>query len=252
MSTFDCICNDLRRLGVKPGMVLMVHSSYKSLGISDGVQTVIDALQKVLTPDGTLLMPALTYSMVTKEHPYFSYHDTPVCVGVIPEVFRKSDGVIRSFNPVHSVCAWGKLAVELTENHHLDNISIGENSPYRMLPRYSGKILMLGCGLRPNTFMHGVENIAGLPYRKILETIEYTMIDRDGVSSTYYGGVGSMSRYEQRYDRITNILHAPDIITGDVANATANLIDAKALETAALNILKTKPFYFVDPLDETK
>ena len=33
---------------------------------------------------------------------------------------------------------------------------------------------MLGCGLTPNTFMHGVEEEAGVPYRLSPDPIAYT------------------------------------------------------------------------------
>ena len=53
------LVDDLRRLGVRPGMVLLVHSSLSALGwVVGGPVVVIQALQDVLTPDGTLVMPA--------------------------------------------------------------------------------------------------------------------------------------------------------------------------------------------------
>ena len=49
---------DLAMLGVKPGMVLRVHSTLSSLGwVSGGPVAVILALEEVLGPDGTLVMP---------------------------------------------------------------------------------------------------------------------------------------------------------------------------------------------------
>lgn len=244
---FNQLCKDLENSGIKAGMVLMVHSSYKALGMSGyNPKIVIEALQNVLTSDGTLLMPSLTYSTVTPQNPRFSYHNTPVCVGIIPETFRKSHGVIRSFNPVHSVCAWGRFAAEITKNHKFDSISIGENSPYRLLPSYRGKILMLGCGLKPNTFMHGVENVAKLPYREIKHIVKYTMEDENGTISTYSGGVGDMSQYIQRYDRVADVLSPPHLVTTQILDATAHIIDADALMKEGLKVLASEPYYFVD------
>ena len=46
---------DLRQLGIEPGMVLLVHSSMRSLGwVSGGPVAMIQALQDVLTDVGTL------------------------------------------------------------------------------------------------------------------------------------------------------------------------------------------------------
>jgi len=56
--TVDSLKEDLTELGVTPGMVLLVHSSLSSLGfVSGGPVAVILALEEVLGPKGTLIMP---------------------------------------------------------------------------------------------------------------------------------------------------------------------------------------------------
>ena len=66
------IGDDLWRLGVLPGGVLMVHSSFKSLGpVPGGIETVIAGLLEALGPTGTLLMPGLCWEQVSREHPIF-------------------------------------------------------------------------------------------------------------------------------------------------------------------------------------
>lgn len=59
--TRQSLAADLRRLGVASGMVLLVHSSLSSLGwVCGGPVAIIQALMDVLTPQGTLVMPAHT------------------------------------------------------------------------------------------------------------------------------------------------------------------------------------------------
>ena len=54
----DLTC-DLRRLGVEAGDILFVHSSFKSLGpVEGGAESVIQALEDALGPEGLLLMPS--------------------------------------------------------------------------------------------------------------------------------------------------------------------------------------------------
>src|SRR5689334_9879285 len=56
--TIESLCADFAALGVRPGMVLIVHSSLRSLGwVNGGPAAVILALEQVLTPEGTLVMP---------------------------------------------------------------------------------------------------------------------------------------------------------------------------------------------------
>lgn len=56
--TTASLINDFKRLGVQPEMVLLVHSSLSSLGwVCGGPVAVILALEEVLGPEGTLVMP---------------------------------------------------------------------------------------------------------------------------------------------------------------------------------------------------
>lgn len=48
---------DLLRLGVKPGSVLMVHTSLRSLGqIENRAARIIEALQETIGPTGAMMM----------------------------------------------------------------------------------------------------------------------------------------------------------------------------------------------------
>src|SRR5215216_7553101 len=59
--TRDGLAADLGRLGVRPGSVLLVHSSLSSLGwVCGGAQAVVEALLDALGPDGTLVVPTHT------------------------------------------------------------------------------------------------------------------------------------------------------------------------------------------------
>ena len=70
MSANEQLCADLLALGVRPGGVLLVHSSLRALGfIPGGAEAVIQGLLEALGPQGTLLMPALSYEHVTPAEP---------------------------------------------------------------------------------------------------------------------------------------------------------------------------------------
>ncbi|MCL2461336.1 MAG: AAC(3) family N-acetyltransferase [Defluviitaleaceae bacterium] len=233
----------LRALGIAPDDTLLVHSSLKSLGwVDGGAETVIRALIEAL-PDGTLLMPALDWKYVTKENPRFSVMETPACVGTIPETFRKFPGVLRSVHPTHSVCAYGADAEEMTSRHYLDRTPVGENSPFRMMAEYRGKILMLGCGLRPNTFMHGVEEAARLPYVLEEEPTRFLIEDKDGGAAEAFHYMHNFKGIGQRYDRAAECL---DVKGGKVLDADAFVMDAVGLWDAASKKIAEDPWFFVD------
>ena len=55
----------------------------------------------MLGEKATLLMPALSYEIVTKENPVFDQVKTPSNVGFQTEYFRTQPGVLRSVHPTH-------------------------------------------------------------------------------------------------------------------------------------------------------
>lgn len=59
---------DLKRLGIVPGDVVLMHTSLKALDTPGlRAEDVIETLLELLTPAGTLLVPALSYLTVTRK-----------------------------------------------------------------------------------------------------------------------------------------------------------------------------------------
>lgn len=249
MNDYERLKKDFIEIGITKGMVLVVHSSFKALNSKELTpKDVYRALQEILTNEGTLLIPTLSYKTATKENPYFSYHDTPSCVGIISETFRFEEDTIRSLNPIHSICAWGKHANHFTEDHILDSITLHKHSPfYKMLP-FEPKILMLGCGLKPNTFMHLVENLNDIDYRKTVYHVEYTIVDKSLVTSKKIVELPDMKEYVQRYDRVEQILSTPYLTKGMILHAQSYLLDAVELFNKASSVMKTDAHFFVDKI----
>ena len=242
------IIEDCRFLGVRAGGVLLVHASLSAMGkVKGGAETVIRALKEVLGPEGTLAFPSLSYDFVTPENPVFSIDGTPSNVGVIPEHFRKRPGSMRSLHPTHSVCATGPLAKELLLSHGLDNTPCGTNSPFRKLRELNGQILMLGCGLRPNTSMHAIEELVIPPYL-LGEVLDYQLILSDGrkISKRYVPH--NFDGWTQRYDRVADVLNKDELVNGEILKANVYLIEVEVMWKKVLNALQKNPFYFVDSI----
>lgn len=245
----SALAADLQRLGVRPGGDLLVHASYKALGPeAGGAEAVIAGLLAALTPRGTLLMPALSYATVTPENPVFEQAKTPCCVGYLCESFRTRAGTQRSLHPTHSVCAVGPRARELLGEHHRAKTPVGDTSPFRKLRDVGGQILMLGCGLKPNTSMHGVEELAPPPYL-FGTVVVYKMQPADGLPFEMRLRTHGFKGYAQRYDRIEPLLTAAagHIRKGKVLAADAWLMEAPAMWRAAELALRRDPLAFVEP-----
>ena len=233
-------------MGIRENAVLLVHSSLRSLGkLEGGAETVVQTLLDVLGKDGTLLFPALSFKDVTLDHPYFDVRETPSCVGALPEYFRQHEGTERSLHPTHSVCGVGKYAKELLSGHENDKTPCGSNSPFHKLPHYQGKILFLGCGLRPNTSMHAIEELSEPPYLYD-DLLDYQMTDTEGRAFTMTIRRHNFAGWEQRYDRLNQVLDGDNLRTGKVLDADCHLVEASAMWSAVHEKLKQDALFFVD------
>lgn len=183
--TVDSIKMDLLALGVKPGMILVVHSALSPMGwVNGGPVAVIQALEDVLGPEGTLVMPTHSSGLSDPEEwsnppvpqdwketirqtmPAYDPDLTPTrAMGAISETFRKQPGVLRSYHPHMSFSAWGKHAGIITKDHQLD-FALGENSPLARLYDLDAWILLLGVKHDNNTSLHLAESRADYPGKK--------------------------------------------------------------------------------------
>ncbi len=161
--TKERILNNLRKLGLKEGDVIFVHSSLTSIGyVGRGAETVIDALIETVGPGGTLAMPSFSYAgsmLETLERGLvFDPKRSPSVVGAITEAFRKRQGVYRSIHPTHSVCAWGAKAEWITAGHEKASTNFGPGTPLHKIMEEGGLIVGLGVDFGPVTFVHIIED----------------------------------------------------------------------------------------------
>ncbi len=240
----ESLVTDLRALGVVAGDSVLVHASYSSLGPLNGAaQTVITALERVLGEHGTLCMPSLSYAHIDWNDPVFNVHSSKGCVGYLSEYFRQQDAVLRSMHLSHSVLARGKNAAVITGSHHLDNTPCGPHSPFVKLRDCGGKILMIGCGLGPNTFMHAVEESLALPYLFVDGIFRYTCINAAGERLENMRSKRH-ALFEQYYERVAAHLAEPALRCGMLAQAQAHLLDCRVLWDTARACLQKNPLYF--------
>ena len=151
IATLDSLVADLTALGLRRKQTVMVHSSLGKVGYTvGGPVVVIRALLRLLTPQGTLVMPAESPSMsdpahasdsrikpewhdLIREHlPVFDPRTTPTTMGAIPEAFRTYPGTLRSNHPLVSVCANGPHAETITAEHALEFCE-GQGTPFQKL-----------------------------------------------------------------------------------------------------------------------
>ena len=149
-------------LGVQPGGLLLVHTSFSKVRpVEGGPRGLIATLLDVLGPDGTLMMP----SMSGDDGQPFDPKTTPCRdMGVVADTFWRCPGVQRSDNP-HAFAATGPLAGQITSPHPIDPPH-GLDSPVGRAYELDAQVLLLGVGHDANTTVHLAENLAGVRYRR--------------------------------------------------------------------------------------
>ncbi|WP_243225598.1 aminoglycoside N(3)-acetyltransferase [Microbacterium sp. CIAB417] len=174
--THRSLVADLRRLGLMPGRTVLVHSSLRSLGwVCGGSQAVVAALQDVVGPEGTVVVPTQTsdnsdpakwahppvpehwWPIIREEMPAFDPQRTPTrAMGAIAEQVRTSPGAVRSAHPQTSFAAIGARAREIVDTHPLA-CALGPDSPLGTLERLDADVLLLGVGYDSCTAFHLAE-----------------------------------------------------------------------------------------------
>ena len=184
-NTITSLKSDFMALGVKPGDIIIMHSSLSKIGWTvGGSVAVIKAIMEILTPNGTLVMPTFTgansepskwenppvpknwWVTIRNEMPAFDPNITPTRgMGIIVETFRNWPGVSRTNHPISSFAAWGKHANYILDNHDLE-ADLGEETPLSRLYELNGSILLLGVTHENNTSLHLAEYRSEFPGKK--------------------------------------------------------------------------------------
>jgi aminoglycoside 3-N-acetyltransferase len=213
--------------------------------VPGGAETVVLGLLDALGTEGTLLMPALSYGHVHADQPRFDVLTTPSNVGAIPEHFRQRPGTRRSLHPTHSVCGVGRLTAELLNGHRHDRTPCGPRSPFRLLPELGGQILMLGCGLKPNTSMHGVEELVEPPYL-FGRIIPFELVDEQGAVVRREYRCHGFQGWGQHYERVVDLLGPDEVRRGKVLQAEVWVLEARAVWREGEAALRRDPLCLVE------
>lgn len=180
--TISELTADLKKLSVTWGGVVMVHASMRALGpVERGAEGVVEALDRSVGPEGTLLMVLGAHddSAWVNERPEserrsllddavpFDCRVTPAerDVGVLAEVFRTTPGTTVSNHPEGRFGARGGQARTFVEGVPWDDY-YGPGSPLERLVQADGQVVRLGADPNTVTLTHYAEYLAVLPDKR--------------------------------------------------------------------------------------
>jgi aminoglycoside N3'-acetyltransferase len=238
MISVNQISQQLLDVGVKPGGVLLAHTSFSRVRpIEDGPLGLIAAVRAALGPQGTLVMPSMTDD---DDHPFDPASTPCLGMGVVADTFWRLPGVLRSDSP-HAFAAVGPHAAEITAPHPVD-LPHGPDSPVGRVHDFDGQVLLLGVGHDANTTIHLAEYLAGVRYRRR----KYVTLLRDDQRTRY--DYDEIDHCCQNFVLVDGWLDARGLQTrGRVGHAKARLTRSRGIVEVVTEQLRADETRFLHP-----
>jgi aminoglycoside N3'-acetyltransferase len=156
-----------RKSGIQPGAILVFEGPLtRPEDWAGGFEDLINSLQLLVGPGGTLLVPTCTHHQGSPK-PVFDPDLSPSECGPFSEFFRRQPGVWRSHNPTHSLSGCGPDAGAILSQHRFaygrpspwGDGSLGINSPYDILYERNAWWVMLDADLADDPLIHYVQAV---------------------------------------------------------------------------------------------
>ena len=238
---------DLKKLGLKKNMNLLVHSSLRRIGeIKGGAKAVMDCLLEIIGPKGTLMVPTHTWDTINSKQPVFHVNKTPSHVGYLTEAVRLHPDAVRSLHPCHSVAAIGPKAEFFTAGQLQADTPCPKESPYgRLIRDPDGYILFFGVDLEYNTCYHAVEQEVKVPGLLTNHREQLFVIDKQGKlhCSPQHRHAPNFQRFFGDMEYLLRDKGA--LVIGKTGHGISRLVNAIKMRKIILDILKTHPEIFI-------
>lgn len=245
------LLSQLKEMGLKPTDTVFVHSSMKAIGaVEGGADTVVDAFMEYLGKEGLFLTPAHTWKQMGEDYPVFDPLKEPACVGIIPNIFLKRPGVVRSLHPTHSVAAFGPNAAAYVAGEELAATPCMPGGCMDRLRTNQGRILLAGVTHARNTFIHSIEEVFDVPERFTKEPVDFFIRMPDGSlkkTPVYRHYNSKMAHISEAFDKMTDWYFKMGAAQkAKLGDAECILCDAEKLFEVTARVLKREPNAFID------
>lgn len=251
MYTLENLQTQLQEMKIDPKGTLLVHSSMKAIGRTEGgAETVLDALCQYMR-EGLLIFPTHTWRQMNENYTVFDVRKEPSCVGLLSNLFLCREQVIRSLHPTHSVAAAGKDAAAYTAGEENTRTPCPRNGCWGKLYDRNASILFIGCSLKSNTYLHGVEEWENIPNRLARTPQVFTVIDSRGLRHTVpqyrHHTSDPAAEPSQHYDKMEPVfLREGALRYGRFGDARCILCSAVKMADITASYLRQNPRLFDD------
>ena len=239
----------LARMNFFPWDTVLVVADDPCENVEGGAETALDAFCEYFS-DGLLVFPTHTWKTVNGDNFIYDPESEESCCGLLSELFRRREGVLRSVHPTHSVAALGKNAAEYIKSDDSAATPCPRNGCVGRLVDEKAKLLFIGRGLKGASFIRGIEEWAGVPDRLSPDVLPVKIKMPDGSLADkdirrYYSSLGDVS---ENYGKLEEPLLAKGIANkGSFADADCLIVDAERCASFTLKLLQAEPSLFSFP-----
>lgn len=163
LGLYEKVVEHIKELGIKKGDILIVHSSMDGLAATGAsAKQYIDMLLELVGDEGTLVLPAFPLFKTEKDQGVLKYDPkrTVCSTGMMPNIFIRYPGVIRSVFPINTLAAKGKHAEKMMCDNLQGDLAHGKHSSWEYCVEHNAKILFIGLkAYNRNTVVHAAEEL---------------------------------------------------------------------------------------------
>ena len=202
--TKNDICAALQEIGLKKGDDVFLHTNLGFFGRCEAVKnandlcrTFFEAITEIIGQEGTVIVPAFTYSSCHKEP--FDPATTKSDMGMFSDYIWKLKGSMRSLDPNFSVVAIGRKANFYTIDP--PEKSFGDNCFFERFYNENGLICNLNFDAG-TTYVHYVEHKLNVPYRYDKKFVGEVLVNGQWETRVSYHFVFDGEDNEPVFDRL--------------------------------------------------
>ncbi|MGQ9644560.1 MAG: AAC(3) family N-acetyltransferase [Ignavibacterium sp.] len=159
----------LLSVGLRKKQNLLIHSSFKKVQVAFPKITpveITDTLKNITSSEGSIIFPTFTYCFKKSKSEFevFDSQNSKSKVGILSEVFRLSNDVIRTSSATHSFALWGKVTDEIDSSNSPES-PLGKGSVLDWLTKNPNSyVLMLGTNFSSLSYGHYLEIVSRVPW----------------------------------------------------------------------------------------
>ena len=239
MFTINEIYKQLKELNAPTDSVVLIHSSLKAIGPTEGrAEAMLDAFIDYFTSGGGLLcIPTHTWNRIGDLSKItLDYQDPKTCIGTLPDIAAKHADAVRSCHPTHSMAVFGeeKRVADFVKGEDTFDTPANPHGCYGKIYDRDGYIMLIGVGHNRNTYLHCVEEMLGVPNRIANAPKDATICFLNGDIKNFKIhpheaiGIGDVSLKYVKYEPAFRYHNC--IVDGKIGNADVQLCNARKMK----------------------